>query len=130
MPWLTYGAHRAQVWRRLRAQPVERGGFCYSSYRDPNLQGTLDIYSDTVGVLASLEIDAAALEQVRPSVRSHSLSPSLTHSFLTSCTAISRVAVTLTAAHEEHVGRPQTPPRLRVGRLDASVSAASADVAA
>jgi len=39
------------------------GGFAFSSYRDPNLQDTLDIYAKTVGVLDSLEIDDAALEQ-------------------------------------------------------------------
>jgi len=39
------------------------GGFAFSSYRDPNLQGTLDIYAGTVGVLEGLEIDDAALEQ-------------------------------------------------------------------
>jgi len=39
------------------------GGFAFSSYRDPNLQGTLDIYAGTVKVLDELEIDDAALEQ-------------------------------------------------------------------
>merc|ERR1719221_406579 len=39
------------------------GGFAFSSYRDPNLLGTLDIYDGTVGVLENLEIDDAALEQ-------------------------------------------------------------------
>ena len=39
------------------------GGFAFSSYRDPNLQGTLDIYGKTVSVLDALEIDDAALEQ-------------------------------------------------------------------
>jgi len=39
------------------------GGFAFSSYRDPNLVGTLDIYDGTVGVLEGLEIDDAALEQ-------------------------------------------------------------------
>ena len=39
------------------------GGLVPSSYRDPNLQGTLDIYGKTVSVLDALEIDDAALEQ-------------------------------------------------------------------
>jgi len=39
------------------------GGFAFSSYRDPNLLGTLNIYAGTVGVLENLEIDDAALEQ-------------------------------------------------------------------
>merc|ERR1719231_806354 len=39
------------------------GGFAFSSYRDPNLQDTLDIYGKTIGVLDNLEIDDAALEQ-------------------------------------------------------------------
>jgi Zn-dependent M16 (insulinase) family peptidase len=39
------------------------GGFAFSSYRDPNLQGTLDVYAKTVEVLENLEIDDAALEQ-------------------------------------------------------------------
>jgi len=39
------------------------GGFAFSSYRDPNLQGTLDIYAKTVEVLEGLALDDAALEQ-------------------------------------------------------------------
>ena len=39
------------------------GGFAFSSYRDPNLQGTLDIYDGTLAILDALEMDDAALEQ-------------------------------------------------------------------
>jgi len=39
------------------------GAFAFSSYRDPNLQGTLDIYDKTVDVLDALEITDEALEQ-------------------------------------------------------------------
>jgi len=39
------------------------GAFSYSSYRDPNLQGTLDIYEKTAEVLSSLELTDDALEQ-------------------------------------------------------------------
>ena len=39
------------------------GGFAFSSYRDPNLQGTLDIYGKTVEILENLEITDEALEQ-------------------------------------------------------------------
>ena len=39
------------------------GAFAFSSYRDPNLQGTLDIYEKTVEVLEKLEITDDALEQ-------------------------------------------------------------------
>merc|ERR1719424_1457850 len=39
------------------------GGFAFSSYRDPNLQGTLDIYEKTIDVLDNLEITDEALEQ-------------------------------------------------------------------
>ena len=35
----------------------------FSSYRDPNLQGTLDIYAKTVDVLGALEMSDDALEQ-------------------------------------------------------------------
>jgi len=39
------------------------GGISFSSYRDPNLQGTLDIYAKTADVLTSLELSDEALEQ-------------------------------------------------------------------
>jgi len=39
------------------------GGFAFSSYRDPNLQGTLEIYADTAKVLDTLELSDEALEQ-------------------------------------------------------------------
>jgi Zn-dependent M16 (insulinase) family peptidase len=39
------------------------GGFAFSSYRDPNLQDTLDIYGKTVDILDGLQVDDAALEQ-------------------------------------------------------------------
>jgi len=39
------------------------GAFAYSSYRDPNLQDTLDIYSDTPKLLSELELTDEALEQ-------------------------------------------------------------------
>jgi len=39
------------------------GAFSFSSYRDPNLQGTLETYAKTVDVLANLEISDDALEQ-------------------------------------------------------------------
>jgi Zn-dependent M16 (insulinase) family peptidase len=39
------------------------GAFAFSSYRDPNLQGTLDIYGKTIDVLDNLEMTDEALEQ-------------------------------------------------------------------
>uniref|UniRef100_A0A6U5MC85 Peptidase M16C associated domain-containing protein n=1 Tax=Calcidiscus leptoporus TaxID=127549 RepID=A0A6U5MC85_9EUKA len=39
------------------------GAFAFSSYRDPNLQDTLDIYAATPKVLAELELTDEALEQ-------------------------------------------------------------------
>jgi len=39
------------------------GAFAFSSYRDPNLQGTLDIYDATARVLEELDLSEEALEQ-------------------------------------------------------------------
>merc|ERR1719198_1780560 len=39
------------------------GGFAFSSYRDPNVQGTLDIYAGTADVLDEVELTDDALEQ-------------------------------------------------------------------
>ena len=39
------------------------GVLAFSSYRDPNVQGTLDIYANTGKVLEELEISDEALEQ-------------------------------------------------------------------
>jgi hypothetical protein len=39
------------------------GGFAFSSYRDPNVQGTLDIYSKSAAELEELELTDDALEQ-------------------------------------------------------------------
>ena len=39
------------------------GGFAFSSYRDPNLQGTLDIYGKTAEVLDELEISDEDLDK-------------------------------------------------------------------
>ena len=40
------------------------GAFAFSSYRDPNLQDTLDIYGKAVEQLDALELTDEALEQV------------------------------------------------------------------
>ena len=39
------------------------GGFAFSSYRDPNLQATLDIYAAAADALSESDISAEALEQ-------------------------------------------------------------------
>lgn len=39
------------------------GGFAFSSYRDPNLQGTLDVYQKTCEALELMELSDSALEQ-------------------------------------------------------------------
>merc|ERR1719446_1631939 len=39
------------------------GAFAFSSYRDPNLQGTLDLYSGAAATLEMLELTDEALEQ-------------------------------------------------------------------
>merc|ERR1719231_153857 len=39
------------------------GGFAFSSYRDPNFQGTLDIYEKTLEVLQNIEISDDDLEK-------------------------------------------------------------------
>ena len=40
------------------------GAFAFSSYRDPNFENTLDIYSKTIDVLDNLELSDDALEQL------------------------------------------------------------------
>ena len=42
---------------------VNTGAFAFSSYRDPNVQGTLDIYAKSAEVLANVELTDEALEQ-------------------------------------------------------------------
>jgi len=64
---------RGYLWDNVRVVGGAYGGGCslntntgvlgFSSYRDPNLQGTLDIYADTARVLDELEISDEALEQ-------------------------------------------------------------------
>jgi len=64
---------RGYLWDNVRVVGGAYGGGCsldpltgslsFSSYRDPNLQGTLDIYSKTPEVLAALELSDEALEQ-------------------------------------------------------------------
>merc|ERR1719352_2116083 len=39
------------------------GGFNFSSYRDPNVQGTLDIYAKSADALEEMELTEDALEQ-------------------------------------------------------------------
>jgi hypothetical protein len=39
------------------------GGFSFSSYRDPNVQGTLDIYAKSADALEEVELTDDALEQ-------------------------------------------------------------------
>lgn len=39
------------------------GAFAFSSYRDPNLQGTVDIYAGSAAHLENVELSDAALEQ-------------------------------------------------------------------
>lgn len=64
---------RGYLWDNVRVVGGAYGGGCsfdpmngylsFSSYRDPNLQGTLDIYQKTSEVLTSLELSEEALEQ-------------------------------------------------------------------
>merc|ERR1712087_828349 len=55
---------RGYLWDNVRVVGgAYGGGFAFTSYRDPNLLGTLDIYAGAVGVLENLMIDDAALEQ-------------------------------------------------------------------
>jgi len=64
---------RGYLWDNVRVVGGAYGGGCsydplygslsFSSYRDPNLQGTLDIYSKTAAVLEALELTDDALEQ-------------------------------------------------------------------
>merc|ERR1740139_599520 len=64
---------RGYLWDNVRVVGGAYGGGCslnpstgvlaFSSYRDPNVQGTLDIYAATGKVLEELEISDEALEQ-------------------------------------------------------------------
>jgi len=64
---------RGYLWDNVRVVGGAYGGGCslnsntgvlgFSSYRDPNLQGTLDIYAKTAEVLDELELTDEALEQ-------------------------------------------------------------------
>merc|ERR1719217_794405 len=64
---------RGYLWDNVRVVGGAYGGGCslnsntgvlaFSSYRDPNIQGTLDIYANTGKVLEELEISDDALEQ-------------------------------------------------------------------
>jgi len=64
---------RGYLWDNVRVVGGAYGGGCslnpstgvlaFSSYRDPNVQGTLDIYANTGKVLEELEISDEALEQ-------------------------------------------------------------------
>ncbi|KAL1528741.1 hypothetical protein AB1Y20_010073 [Prymnesium parvum] len=64
---------RGYLWDNVRVVGGAYGGGCsldpmtgslsFSSYRDPNLQGTLDIYAKCPDVLAALELSDEALEQ-------------------------------------------------------------------
>jgi len=65
--------NRGYLWDNVRVVGGAYGGGCslnpftgnllFSSYRDPNLQGTLDTYGDTVKHLDELELTPEALEQ-------------------------------------------------------------------
>ena len=64
---------RGYLWDNVRVVGGAYGGGCslnpntgvlsFSSYRDPNLQGTVDIYAGTAKVLDELELSDEALEQ-------------------------------------------------------------------
>ena len=64
---------RGYLWDNVRVVGGAYGGGCslglnsgvlsFSSYRDPNLQGTLDIYAETAKVLDEVELSDEALEQ-------------------------------------------------------------------
>ena len=64
---------RGYLWDNVRVVGGAYGGGCslnqntgvlsFSSYRDPNLQGTVDIYAGTAQVLQELELSDEALEQ-------------------------------------------------------------------
>merc|ERR1740116_242411 len=64
---------RGYLWDNVRVVGGAYGGGCslnqntgvlsFSSYRDPNLQGTLDIYDKTADVLETLELTDEAIEQ-------------------------------------------------------------------
>jgi Zn-dependent M16 (insulinase) family peptidase len=63
----------AWLWDKVRVQGGAYGGFCgfnrntgvftYTSYRDPNLLATLDIYDRTSEFLRALSLDKVALER-------------------------------------------------------------------
>ena len=63
----------AWLWEKVRVQGGAYGGFCgfnrntgvftYTSYRDPNLLATLDIYDRTGDFLRGLALDKVALER-------------------------------------------------------------------
>lgn len=63
----------AYLWEKVRVQGGAYGGFClldhraglisFVSYRDPNLQATLDVYDAAAGYLENLSLDRAELEK-------------------------------------------------------------------
>jgi Zn-dependent M16 (insulinase) family peptidase len=63
----------AYLWEKIRVQGGAYGAFCsldhrsgvisFASYRDPNLQATLDVYAAAADYLANIELDRAELEK-------------------------------------------------------------------